>query len=371
MARAESGVRVRLVSSLNRGGPVEQTLVLARALAAADVAVNVTCANRAIAERFERLSIPAEVLPFGRISDVGAARRLWRGSRGFDVVHAQDRRSGLWVRLGPRPRRGGIRVYTVHGLPDEYLPAPVGTGVGIRARLAYQKLDPALSARADAIIVPSLAIARRLVVDLGFPSARISVIPNGVEVPNPAPARGELIGSLTTLEPVKGLDVFLASAAQIAASHPSIGFAVYGDGSEYRRLVDLVRRLGLADRVSMPGIVDKGTALATLGLFVLPSYMENCPMALLEAMAAGVPSVASAVGGVPEVAADTVELIPPGNPAALTRAIERLLRDPESARLRAARARARINSRYTAQINARAMIALYERLLARTDPCES
>ena len=77
----------------------------------------------------------------------------------------QDRRSGLWVRLGPRPRPGGLRVYTIHGLPDEYLGLPgQPASPGIRARFAYRGLDAALCRRADVIFVPSRAFAELVAV---------------------------------------------------------------------------------------------------------------------------------------------------------------------------------------------------------------
>jgi len=358
-------MRVELVTSLTHGGPVEHAVVLARALGELGVDVGAVCATPGLARRFREGGAEATVIPLRHSADVGGARRVRKRVRGADVVHAQDRRSGLWVRLGPRPRPGGVRVYTVHGLPDEYLPAPAGDGPGLRAWLAYRGIDATLCRRADAVVVPSRAIADRLVGELRFPRSPIVVIPNGVDVDGGSARGGELVGTVTTLEPVKGLDVLLAAAARLAERRPGLRYAIYGRGSERERLAALAGELGLDGRVELPGMVDKRLALSSLRVFVLSSYMENCPMALLEAMAAGVPVVATAVGGVPEVAEGVAELVPAGDPEALADAVDAVLDAPDAARRRAEAARTRVVERFSAAANARATLDLYERLLAR------
>ena len=113
------------------------------------------------------------LIPIWRTWDAWGALKVWHHVRGADVVHAQDRRAGLWVRLAPRPRRAGLRVYTIHGLPDAYLPPPIGrVRPGARASPAYRGVDVALSRRADAVIVPSHAVARLLTTSIGFPRPR-------------------------------------------------------------------------------------------------------------------------------------------------------------------------------------------------------
>jgi glycosyltransferase involved in cell wall biosynthesis len=100
-------------------------------------------------------------------------------------------------------------------------------------------------------------------------------------------------------------------------------------------------------------------------LFVLPSFMENCPNALLEAMAAGVPIVASKVGGIPELVDDTcAQLVAPGDPRALAEAISTLLADGERARIQATKARRRVEAHFTADRNASRVLELYEDLVS-------
>jgi len=360
-------MRVVLVSTLERGGPMEQSLLLSRGLARAGASVLVTCANAELAERFAVDGVRAAVAPLRHQADGAGAMRVWKLARGADVVHAHDRRAGLWTRIGPRPRHGGIRVYTVHGLPEPYHPPPVGQErPDWRARLLYRELDARLCARADGVVVPSKTVANDLIARLGYPAGKLTVIPNGIELSPLAPAGGELIGTFSLLEPVKGIDIFLRAAARLAETHPDWHFATFGSGSEASRLETLADELGLNGRVLRPGYVPAGQALPQLRVYVLCSYAENAPLALLEAMATGVPVVASAVGGIPEIVDDSVaRIVPAGDPIALARAIEETCADPTETAARARAARARVQERFTAERNARDMASLYERLLAQ------
>jgi glycosyltransferase involved in cell wall biosynthesis len=359
-------MRVVLVTSIERGGPIEQSLLLSRGLAREGISVLVTCANAELAERFAADGVRAEVAPLRHQADFAGAALVWRLARGADVVHAHDRRAGLWIRLGPRPRPGGVRVYTVHGLPEPYHPPPAGQErPGWKARLLYRGIDARLCVRTDAVIVPSRTIAEDLIARLGYPPDRIDVIPNGIELPPFAPDKGELIGTFSLLEPVKGIDVFLRAAASLAERHPSWRFVTFGSGTDARRLDTLARELGLAERVQQPGFVPAERALRELRVYVLCSYSENAPLALLEAMASGVPVVASAVGGIPEIADEGVaRLVPAGDWRALADSIERACTDAAGTKARVYAARERVEERFTAERNARAIADLYMRLLA-------
>ncbi len=346
---------------------MEQCLLLAGSLTVGGDEVVVTCANASLAERFSAVGADAHVVPFRNQADATAARRVWRLARGAEVLHAHDRRAGLWVRLGPRPRRGGLRVYTAHGVPFEYHPPPAGPArPGLKPTLLYRGLDSALCARCDAVIVPSHAVRDDLVDRLGYPAAKLHVIPNGIVLPEFSPGGGELIATFSVLERFKGIDVFLRAAAELAGAHPDWRFAAFGSGSDEERLRRLAGELGLDGRLEWPGFVPAPDALARLRVYVLSSYWENAPMALLEAMAAGVPVVATSVCGVPEVADESVaELVPPGDHAALASAVERVIADPERTAATVRAARQRVEERFTAERNAGEIRQLYERLLAR------
>ena len=154
---------------------------------------------------------------------------------------------------------------------------------------------------------------------------------------------------LALLVPLKGVDVFLRAAARLAPDHPDWRFVVFGDGPEAQRLGALRAELGLDGAVTMPGFVPSAQALAQLRVLVIASYAENAPMALLEAMAAGVAVVTTTVGGIPEIADERVaQLVAPGDPEAIASAVARLMADDalRSAQVRAARER--VEQRFTA-----------------------
>ena len=199
---------------------------------------------------------------------------------------------------------------------------------------------------------------------LGFPRAKLTVIPNGVHMsPHPI-ASGSLVGSVARLEPVKRLTFSVRSAARLADRDPGLRFAIFGSGTERERLEALAQRFGVSEKLELPGYVPMAQAVGSLGIFVLSSYMENAPMSVLEAMAAGVPVVATAVGAIPEIAIDgTAQLVPPGDDVALADAIGRLLADPGLRERQAKAARERVLDRYTADACAGETLALYRRLL--------
>jgi len=352
-----------MVSSLERGGPLEQALQLASGLVARGVDVRVTCAETAAA-RFSATGARTVALAQRRGFDLPAAVKLWRWMGSADVVHAQDRRSGLWTRLAPGMVTV-VRIYTVHGLPDPYMPAPLGRRpVPVRDRIAYEGVDAALCRRADAVIIPSETMAEMFRNRLGFPADRIRVVPNGVEFPTGIAEPGGEVGTLSLLEPVKDVATFLAAAALLAPDRPALRFAVFGEGTQRQMLERRARELGIAGRVAFPGHVDRTTALRRLRVMVLPSIVENAPMALLEAMAAGVPVVASRAGGIPEITGeDAALLVAPGDSTGFARAIARVLDDPGPTAARVAAARERVRSHYTTAANVEATLRIYEQAL--------
>jgi glycosyltransferase involved in cell wall biosynthesis len=352
-------VRVLLATSLPSGGPVEHALTLARGLDAAGVEVDATCATEGLAEKFAATGATPHLVPIERSADLEAARRLARLAREVDVVHAQDRRTGLLTRIWQLDR--AARVYTVHGLPDPYLPIPtnVGRRPGLRNQLAYRGLDAWLARRSDAVVVASQALAEQLRRRLGFPAERMEVIPNGVE-PLPPASGGDLVASISLLEPVKGLDNFVRAATIVSRGTPGTRFAIFGSGRGAAELEGLAASLGID--VEFPGHMPAEAVLPRLQIFVLTSWFENCPMALLEAMSAGLPAVVTGVGGVPDLVADTALVVPPGDPDALASALQRLVEDPDLAADLGRRARDRAMRLFTAERNARSLIDLYARL---------
>jgi glycosyltransferase involved in cell wall biosynthesis len=200
---------------------------------------------------------------------------------------------------------------------------------------------------ADRVVVNAETIKRGLVEE-GYPPEQIVVVQNGIICPPLRDGQDRLlhrelglsredvlIGVVCRIARVKGLEYFLDAAPDIIARIPQAKFVIIGDNSfnpEYREeLKQQTVRLGLQDRIIFTGFrLDVQNILSSLAVSVLPSLKEGLSNALLESMAAGVPVVATNVGGNPEVVIDgeTGLLVPSKNPAALAEAICRILLTP-------------------------------------------
>jgi glycosyltransferase involved in cell wall biosynthesis len=176
------------------------------------------------------------------------------------------------------------------------------------------------------------------------------------------------VAAVANLYPTKGLDHLIVAMAEVRRMEPSARLLIIGEGPERPRLEALTRAHRLEDGITLAGkMPDPWNLLPGAKVFVLSSVKEGLPFVLLEAMAAGIPIVASRVGGIPEIVTDehSALLVPPGDPPALARAICRLLQDGE---LGAALARAAQATLRRDELTADAMVAatadLYRRLLA-------
>jgi len=360
-------VKVTLVTTLERGGPVEHARLLARELVAAGAVVRAIATSEAVAEALAAAGAEPVVVRSQARLDPRAVARVRGAGRDVDVVHSHDRRSALWTLAAPRPSGGAARVHTLHGLPDAYLPIPGRPRrAGLRDHVAHRIVEGRLVGRAEALAVPSQATLDRATA-LGYRTARAVVVPNGVEVGGALPRPlGTAVGMLAALEPVKGVDVFLRAAALLHPRDPSLRFVVFGSGSQLGALEDQARRSGLADVVRFAGPVPTALALAQLRVVVVSSHYESTPLVGLEAMAAGIPLVATRVGGVPEMAPpDALVLVPPDDAAALADAIGATLLDTEAAEARAQRARRHVVAERSAAATARATEAVYRVALDR------
>jgi glycosyltransferase involved in cell wall biosynthesis len=190
--------------------------------------------------------------------------------------------------------------------------------------------------RADHVIAVSASIGRRLARVDRVPSRRVTTIRNAIppsEIvggePDPFQRRfapGDLIiGTVARLVPEKGVAFFLLAAAEVLRELPRARFVVIGDGPLRGQLVASAEEFGISTRVRFLGArVDGPQLIAELDVLVIPSLgNEGTPLVTLEALSAGVPVVASSVGGIPEQVRgfERVALVPPGNVAALTRAL--------------------------------------------------
>jgi glycosyltransferase involved in cell wall biosynthesis len=169
------------------------------------------------------------------------------------------------------------------------------------------------------------------------------------------------------LEPVKGSDVLLRAWSRLVGQNParSLLLALVGDGSERDRLIRLSQELDIASSVRFVGLSDRVIDwLHGADLFVLPSRSEGLSNALLEAMSCGLPTVATAVGGTPEVIEDGTNglLVPANDDGALADALLCLIENPDLARRLGNAARKTIGGRYSMEATVDRYIELYKRL---------
>jgi len=183
----------------------------------------------------------------------------------------------------------------------------------------------------------------------------VTTVPNGVDLDrfrpaSPAePVTRKVVLFVGRFVPNKGPDVLLRSAPAVLAQHPETSFLFVGDGPMHSRLERLARSLSVSHAVHFPGLRnDVDDLMRDASVFARPSHLEGLPLTVLEAMASGLPVVATPVGGTPELVRDgeTGYLVPPDDPEALAGAICSLLDDPQHARRMGRRGRATVEAGY-------------------------
>jgi glycosyltransferase involved in cell wall biosynthesis len=212
------------------------------------------------------------------------------------------------------------------------------------------------------------------------PGERLSVIRNAVDPerftdPDPR-SRAKLlrsfrrpytriIGAAGRLSPEKGFDVLVAAAEQVAKDDPSVGFILFGEGPCRGKLQQQIHAAGLASSFVLTGFrADLDRFLPHLDLLVLPSFTEGLPNIVLEAFASGVPVVATAVGGTPEVIEDSLSgyLVPARDANALAGRIRDALASAERLREMGFQGRQRVLEQFTFAGQAQQYRRLFERL---------
>ncbi len=337
-----------MTNSFETGGSERQFAALAQSFLESSFHPRIGC----IAKRGDFLEGFGDVLEFplgGNLYGFRSLRtrlRLARYLRGSRTAVAQAFDFYTNLVLIPAARMAGVPVVigSQRQLGDLLSPAK------FRAQLAVFRW-------CDAVVCNSAAAAK-ILLDRGMPESRIVVIGNGLPASAFAAAipvlvrRSDLlrVGMIARMnEPSKNHGIFLLAAARIAKDFPQTEFILAGDGPLRLELERQTRELGIASRVRFLGDrSDIAGILAALDVSVLPSNSESLSNAILESMAAGVPVVATQVGGNPElVTNDRGILVPPGDENALTHAMERLLRNPAMRAEFGANAKAFAESNFT------------------------
>ncbi len=328
------------------GGIFRHIVDLADAQAAAGHEVGIVCnsleggafEDEIIAAIAPRLALGAARFPMRRQvspSDLRAARDLLRhvGALAPDVVHGHGSKGGVYGRLIGTwlgRKRPVARIYSPHGGSLHYGERSIEGRV-------YFAAERLLGRVTDALIHVSAYEADTYRRKVGLPRCEAVVIRNGLRpdefepvVPN-ADARDLLF--LGMLRNLKGIDVFLQAIARLGEEHRRVVTAhVIGQTTELQSYVEFARAAGIGDQVAFHLPKPTREAFAMARALVVPSRAESMPYVVLEAIAAGLPIVATRVGGVPEIFGPRAdELVPPGDSDALAAAIDRMLADPAQA----------------------------------------
>jgi glycosyltransferase involved in cell wall biosynthesis len=349
-AQAEAGHEVGIVCNSLEGGLFEDNVIAAVA---------------------PRLALGATRFPMRRqvsLSDLRAARNLLRhlGALEPNVVHGHGSKGGVYGRLIGTwlgRRRPIARVYSPHGGSLHYRETSIEGRVYFAAERLLERLT-------DALIHVSAYEAQTYRRKVGVPRCDAHVIRNGLRADEYVPvvprndARDVLF--LGMIRSLKGIDVFLQALARLQARHGRhVTANVVGQADDILRYRGLARTLGIDDRVAFHAPKPTREAFAMTRAVVVPSRAESMPYVVLEAIAAGLPIVATRVGGIPEIFGPRAdELVAPGDPDALADAIDHVLADPERAARDAQGRRDWLMPRFNIELMQDQVGKLYETILA-------
>lgn len=271
--------------------------------------------------------------------DIGVGWRLARLCRGQNVALMHAHQAGPWfyAALARVFHRGPRLLFEEHG---RFYPE----ADSLLRRFVNRALISRLTHR---VVAVSEDVRRRLVRYEGLPSDRIEVVYNGVKPAHSldGPARRELrhqlgfsddhivVGSVGRLDEIKNFPMLIDAIAATRNRIPQVRGLIVGDGPQRASLESHIMAVGQCDSIVLTGFRDDARALtACLDVFVLPSFSEGTSMALLEAMAAGIPVVVTDVGGNPEVVQEGVSgrIVPSGDTGRLVQSIRELLEDQQS-----------------------------------------
>ena len=275
-----------------------------------------------------------------------------------DVIHGHGAKGGAYARLARNAR--AVRAYTPHGGSLHYRwSTPAG--------LLYLAAERAMMPRTDLFLFESRYGLNAFCAKIGDPGRRAQVVHNGVGadefVPVATdPAAGDLV-FIGELRHLKGVDVLIEAIAQLARQGRRVTATIVGEGPDRAAFEQAAMPLGEA--VRFVGALPARRAFARGRLLIVPSRAESLPYVVLEAAAAGRPLIATNVGGIPEIfGPDAAGLVPPGDPAALARAIAGALAKPQDLAATALQLRQRVRDAFSTDAMTQAVLAAYDEAFA-------
>ncbi len=387
---ATPGERIRLLKFLTLfgiGGTEKQVVNLTKRFDRGVFELSFGCLSRwgeLIGEVEREQGIPVAEYPLKSFYELNAFRQQYRFARALrrdriQIMHSYNFYGNVFS--VPAAKLAGVPCI-IASVRD----------LGVYLRPAQLRAQRWICKLADSIVVNASAIREWLVAD-GYPASKITVIRNGVDVHRygprgdgarlrqefSLPPKAPLVVMLSRLNPKKGIECFIEAAARVHARQPEACFLAVGEA--YRRdeggfktdpvyrgkLEARVAQLGLKDHFRFTGMrEDVPEILAAAAVSVLPSYSEGVSNTLLESMSAGVPVVATRVGGTPEVIRDGQHglLVEAGDAPAVANAICRVLEDEVLAARLGTEARQRMEQEFAFEVVVRRTQDLYQELLA-------
>ena len=312
----------------------------------------------------------ARLRPIRHARALGAVRRLLV-RRSIHLIHGHTSRGLVHAAL-LRRLLGKPAVVSIHGFNSAHaLMPPIGAWLATAVKSGAAR-------RVDALTVAAQAI-RKVVVQLGVPQDRVHVVYAGIDVErfHPAdslPGHPIRIGAAGRLISIKGFRTYIEAACIVLDNGVAADFELYGDGPEEPALRAIVASKGYAQRITFhPFRRDFAEVLRSWDIAVVPSLVDSFPFVPLEAMATGIPVVASAVGGIPEAVNDGVDglLVPPGDAARLARSLHRLVENRELRRELGSAGVSKIRQKYTWTRAAHDYLQIYEHILGSAAICRS
>jgi glycosyltransferase involved in cell wall biosynthesis len=353
------------MTSFEPGGTERQMTELVRRLDPARWEVHLAC-FKATGQWFERAAeraVSVAEFPVTSFMRASVGRHIWDfarwcRTRRIAVVQATEIYSNIFALPAAAVGRVAVRIGSRRGLNSDRS----------RAQVALQR---AAYRAATKVIANSRASADQLRIE-GVPEGKISIVPNGLDF-GPYGARRKRpalrsIAVVANLRWLKGHDVLIDASVEILRHVPDARFELIGDGPERASLVARAAARGVDHAFTFTGHSTNVPArLAETDIFVLPSRTESFPNAVLEAMAAGLPVVASGVGGILELVEDgrTGWLVPPGDAQALAARVMQVIARPADAARIGAAARAEVFARFSFERMVAAFDGIYLTELAR------
>ncbi len=368
-----------MLTNFHIGGTERQVTNIARGLDSGRFELHLACLRNSgeLLREIEELHAARPVFPIGSLYRPRTFMEMLRLVRyirryGIQIVHSYGLYPNIFTVPAAKLARAGVVIASIRDRGDIHSPL-------------QRWMQKVACSMADCVLVNAESIKETLIAQ-GYRPENIIVIRNGFAPPAMPetsgapgiraeagwPADAPLVMLFSRLNKMKGVEYFLDAASMVAARRPEARFLVVGDGAIKRELENQATCLGLGNRIVFTGFrTDVPNLLAQVQVSVLPSLSEGLSNTLLESMAAGVPVIATRVGGNPEVIEDGISglLVPPRDSAALAEAMTTVLDNPALAAGLSAAGKLRIAETFSMERSIREVERLYQRLVDAPDQC--